>query len=161
MCLTVDRCSSSRPPLSIGSAQEMTSPRQLGDCHLLHCMNEWYPFTNNITLSKYAFELPEIFAYDKVAALFPGWTMGMFGHSPDTVRPVFGKVNGADSIRGTSGIFGPYLGPRRPQTPRCLALTELVRLNLGLSNRAHSGSLPHPYDHHQPSRHQHVTHHPA
>jgi hypothetical protein len=47
-------------------------------------MKEWYPYANNITLSKYAFELPEVFDYDIVREKFPGYTMGMFGHSPDT-----------------------------------------------------------------------------
>jgi len=35
--------------------------RQLGDCHSLRCKEEWYPYANS-TLSKYAFELPEVFA---------------------------------------------------------------------------------------------------
>lgn len=48
-------------------------------------MNEWYPQANNITLSKYAFELQEVFRYDIVKAKFPTWNMGIFGHSPDTV----------------------------------------------------------------------------
>jgi hypothetical protein len=60
--------------------------RQLGDCHDMRCLNEWYPLANNITLSKYAFELPEIFNYDRVKSKFPDWQMGLFGHSPDTVR---------------------------------------------------------------------------
>jgi len=61
--------------------------RQLGDCHSLRCKGEWYPYANS-TLSKYAFELPEVFAYDQVDSQFPGWEMGMFGHSPDTVSPL-------------------------------------------------------------------------
>lgn len=57
--------------------------RQLGDCHDLRCLKEWYPQANNITLSKYAFELNEIFAPETVQK-FPAWEMGLFGHSPDT-----------------------------------------------------------------------------
>ena len=49
-------------------------------------MDEWYPYANNITLSKYAFELRELFSHDKLSSRFPGFTMGLFGHSPDTVR---------------------------------------------------------------------------
>ena len=60
-------------------------PRQIGDCHSLNCFNEWYPQANNITLSKYAFELLEIFDHGKVKARYPDWEMGLFGHSPDTV----------------------------------------------------------------------------
>nr|XP_019009410.1 uncharacterized protein I206_06059 [Kwoniella pini CBS 10737]OCF48191.1 hypothetical protein I206_06059 [Kwoniella pini CBS 10737] len=58
--------------------------QQLGDCHELRCSYEWYPHANNITVSKYAFELLELFDYDKVKAKYPGWEMGLFGHSPDT-----------------------------------------------------------------------------
>ncbi|KAK8849636.1 hypothetical protein IAR55_004971 [Kwoniella newhampshirensis] len=58
--------------------------QQLGDCHSLRCSYEWYPHANNITLSKYAFELLELFDYDKVKAKYPNWNIGMFGHSPDT-----------------------------------------------------------------------------
>jgi hypothetical protein len=59
--------------------------RQLGDCHEFRCFEEWYPQANNITLSKYAFELEEIFSYDRVKTAYPDWEMGIFGHSPDTV----------------------------------------------------------------------------
>ncbi|WWC65775.1 uncharacterized protein I303_108397 [Kwoniella dejecticola CBS 10117] len=58
--------------------------QQLGDCHELRCSYEWYPHANNITVSKYAFELLELFEYDKVKAKYPDWQMGLFGHSPDT-----------------------------------------------------------------------------
>lgn len=60
--------------------------RQLGDCHEFRCFKEWYPQANNITLSKYAFELEEIFSYERVKAAYPDWQMGIFGHNPDTVR---------------------------------------------------------------------------
>jgi hypothetical protein len=60
--------------------------RQLGDCHEFRCFEEWYPQAN-ITLSKYAFELEEIFSYDRVKTAYPEWEMGIFGHSPDTVSP--------------------------------------------------------------------------
>ena len=63
----------------------MTDRRQLGDCHEMRCLKEWYPLANNITVSKYAFELQEIFDFDRVREKFPAWTMGLFGHSPDTV----------------------------------------------------------------------------
>ncbi|WWC92732.1 uncharacterized protein L201_007691 [Kwoniella dendrophila CBS 6074] len=58
--------------------------QQLGDCHELRCSYEWYPHANNITVSKYAFELLELFEHDKVKAKYPDWRMGLFGHSPDT-----------------------------------------------------------------------------
>ncbi|EIW71580.1 hypothetical protein TREMEDRAFT_27838 [Tremella mesenterica DSM 1558] len=58
--------------------------QQLGDCHSLRCMLEWYPQANNITLSKYAFELQEVFEYERVRKEFPNWEMGLFGHNPDT-----------------------------------------------------------------------------
>jgi hypothetical protein len=58
--------------------------RQLGDCHELRCLKEWYPQANNITLSKYAFELNEIFSHDKLVERFPQHEFGLFGHSPDT-----------------------------------------------------------------------------
>ncbi|KAL1413682.1 hypothetical protein Q8F55_001461 [Vanrija albida] len=58
--------------------------QQLGDCHEHRCMKEWYPQANNITLTKYAFELEEIFNYDNVRKHYPNFTMGLFGHSPDT-----------------------------------------------------------------------------
>ncbi|WWD04530.1 hypothetical protein V865_002600 [Kwoniella europaea PYCC6329] len=58
--------------------------QQLGDCHELRCSYEWYPHANNITVSKYAFELLELFEYEKVKTKYPDWEMGLFGHSPDT-----------------------------------------------------------------------------
>jgi hypothetical protein len=36
-------------------------------------------------LSKYAFELRELFGYEAIKEQFPGFEMGVFGHSPDTV----------------------------------------------------------------------------
>jgi hypothetical protein len=62
--------------------------QQLGDCHEFRCFEEWYPQANNITLSKYAFELEEIFTYDRVKEAYPDWEMGIFGHSPDTVSNI-------------------------------------------------------------------------
>ncbi|ORX35459.1 hypothetical protein BD324DRAFT_632928 [Kockovaella imperatae] len=58
--------------------------QQIGDCHNLVCFNEWYPYANNITLSKYAFEIAEIFDHVKVKERYPGYEMGIFGHSPDS-----------------------------------------------------------------------------
>ncbi|ORY34796.1 hypothetical protein BCR39DRAFT_461978 [Naematelia encephala] len=87
--------------------------QQLGDCHELRCMNEWYPQANNITLSKYAFELQEIFAYDNVKRRFPSWEMGIFGHSPDTGNewdywPVsWAKKTAQASVFGFDGSFYP------------------------------------------------------
>jgi hypothetical protein len=87
---------SRRAPLwrsaSTVSASRLTTDRsltcrQLGDCHEFRCFKEWYPQSNNITLSKYAFELEEIFSYDRVKEAYPDWQMGIFGHSPDTVSP--------------------------------------------------------------------------
>ena len=59
--------------------------RQVGDCHSSRCLKEWYTYANNITLSKYAFELQELFNYPDMKERFPGFEMGIFGHSPDTV----------------------------------------------------------------------------
>jgi hypothetical protein len=68
------------------TARTALTHRQVGDCHSERCLKEWYPHANNITLSKYAFELQEIFEYSKVKARFPEFQLGVFGHSPDTVR---------------------------------------------------------------------------
>lgn len=58
--------------------------QQLGDCHDHRCMKEWYPQANNITVTKYAFELEELFGWDNVRKHYPDFHMGLFGHSPDT-----------------------------------------------------------------------------
>ncbi|ADV22474.1 Hypothetical Protein CGB_E3050W [Cryptococcus gattii WM276] len=87
--------------------------QQLGDCHSLRCSYEWYPQSNNITLSKYAFELLELFDYNKVKAKYPDWEMGMFGHSPDTGNewdfwPVtWSKKTSEARIFGFDGSFYP------------------------------------------------------
>ncbi|WWD20263.1 hypothetical protein CI109_104739 [Kwoniella shandongensis] len=87
--------------------------QQLGDCHEYRCTYEWYPHANNITLSKYAFELLELFSYDKVKAKYPRWEMGLFGHSPDTGNewdfyPVPWANKTADAkIFGFDGSFYP------------------------------------------------------
>lgn len=87
--------------------------QQLGDCHEHRCMKEWYPQANNITLTKYAFELEEIFNYENVRKHYPDFTMGLFGHSPDTGNewdfypaPWAGKRNKA-MIFGYDGSFYP------------------------------------------------------
>ncbi|OWZ54426.1 hypothetical protein C349_03544 [Cryptococcus neoformans var. grubii Br795] len=87
--------------------------QQIGDCHSLRCAYEWYPQSNNITLSKYAFELLELFDYDKVKAKYPDWEMGLFGHSPDTGNewdfwPVTWSEKTSDAtIFGFDGSFYP------------------------------------------------------
>ncbi len=58
--------------------------QQLGDCHEHRCLKEWYPQANNITVTKYAFELPELFNLANVRKVYPQFEMGLFGHSPDT-----------------------------------------------------------------------------
>lgn len=58
--------------------------QQLGDCHEHRCLKEWYPHANNITVTKYGFELPELFGLAGVRKVYPGFEMGLFGHSPDT-----------------------------------------------------------------------------
>ncbi|WVQ95996.1 hypothetical protein IAU59_003096 [Kwoniella sp. CBS 9459] len=87
--------------------------QQLGDCHELRCSYEWYPQANNITVSKYAFELLELFEYEKVKAKYPEWEMGLFGHSPDTGNewdfyPVPWSQKTADAkVFGYDGSFYP------------------------------------------------------
>ena len=85
--------------------------RQLGDCHDLRCTHDWYPQANNITLSKYAFELPELFRYEDIKKVHPKFEMGIFGHSPDTANEWdFYPIPWTDrsvSVR----LFG-YDGPR-------------------------------------------------
>lgn len=61
--------------------------QQLGDCHSLRCLKEWYPNVSNITVSKYAFELLELFDYHKLEKLYPGLDMQLYGHSPDSANP--------------------------------------------------------------------------
>lgn len=69
-------------------------------------MQEWYPQANNITLSKYAFELPEIFDHKAVKDKFPTWSMGMFGHSPDTANEWdFWPVKWSEK-KSTATMFG-------------------------------------------------------
>lgn len=60
--------------------------QQLGDCHSLNCLKEWYPRTNNITVTKYAFEMLDIFSWDRVHQMFPNFEMGLFGHSMDSAN---------------------------------------------------------------------------
>ncbi|CDZ97915.1 hypothetical protein [Phaffia rhodozyma] len=64
--------------------------QQLGDCHdgtpENSCMREWMPYLGNVTLSRYAFELTEVFTHQRISKLFPGHTMHLFGHSPDAAK---------------------------------------------------------------------------
>ncbi|BEI83334.1 hypothetical protein CcaverHIS002_0312020 [Cutaneotrichosporon cavernicola] len=60
--------------------------QQLGDCHEHRCLKEWYPQANNITVTKYGFELPELFNLANVRKVYPSFEMGLFGHSPDTAN---------------------------------------------------------------------------
>lgn len=61
--------------------------QQLGDCHELRCTDEWYPHATNITVSKYAFEIPELFDHQRTSQRFPGLDMQLFAHSPDSANP--------------------------------------------------------------------------
>jgi hypothetical protein len=48
---------------------------------------DWFPHQSNITLSRYAFELAEVFTHERIMKNFPGMAMHLFAHSPDAVRP--------------------------------------------------------------------------
>ncbi|KAJ9107158.1 hypothetical protein QFC19_002818 [Naganishia cerealis] len=61
--------------------------QQLGDCHHLNCLKEWYPNVSNITVIKYAFEMLELFNEDRLAHMYPGLDRQLFGHSPDSANP--------------------------------------------------------------------------
>ncbi|WVQ75041.1 hypothetical protein IAR50_004650 [Cryptococcus sp. DSM 104548] len=114
--------------------------QQLGDCHELRCSYEWYPQANNITLSKYAFELPELFEYSKVKAKYPDWEMGLFGHSPDTANewdfwPVRWNDKKADAnIFGYDGSFYPIR----------TTVTNHIRELEGSDQKPLVGRHPHP-----------------
>ncbi|ODN78592.1 hypothetical protein L202_04199 [Cryptococcus amylolentus CBS 6039] len=114
--------------------------QQLGDCHELRCSYEWYPQANNITLSKYAFELPELFEYSKVKAKYPDWEMGLFGHSPDTANewdfwPVKWNEKKADAkIFGYDGSFYPIR----------TTVTNNIRDLEGSDQKPLVGRHPHP-----------------
>lgn len=47
---------------------------------------DWFPYQSNITLSRYAFELSEVFTHERIMKNFPGMAMHLFAHSPDAVR---------------------------------------------------------------------------
>jgi hypothetical protein len=64
----------------------LTPHRQLGDCHSLNCLHEWYPNVSNITVTKYGFEMLELFNPDRLAHEFPGMEPQLFGHSPDSAN---------------------------------------------------------------------------
>lgn len=87
--------------------------QQLGDCHEHRCLKEWYHQSNNITVTKYAFELPEIFEFDQIRDRFPSFNMGLFGHSPDTANewdfyPVrWAEKTAKAAIFGFDGGFYP------------------------------------------------------
>ncbi|EJU06056.1 hypothetical protein DACRYDRAFT_73322 [Dacryopinax primogenitus] len=78
---------------------------QLGDCHSKirwvwmpdhdmevdhdpdhSCVQWFYPWQGNITVSKYAFEMLEVFKWDRLRRLYPGMQMQLFGHSPDSAN---------------------------------------------------------------------------
>ncbi|GHJ89456.1 hypothetical protein NliqN6_5858 [Naganishia liquefaciens] len=61
--------------------------QQLGDCHSLNCLREWYPNVSNITVTKYGFEMLELFNRDRLAHAFPDAEAQLFGHSPDSANP--------------------------------------------------------------------------
>lgn len=60
--------------------------QQLGDCHSLNCFKEWYPYTSNITVTKYAFEMLDIFNPERLKKEHPEMSMHLFGHSPDSAN---------------------------------------------------------------------------
>lgn len=60
--------------------------QQIGDCHSLNCFKEWYPYTSNITVTKYAFEMLEIFNPERLKQHYPDMDMHLFGHSPDSAN---------------------------------------------------------------------------
>lgn len=55
----------------------------------LYTHKEWMPYLGNITLSRYAFELTEVFTHERITRIYPGHQMHLFGHSPDAVRIPF------------------------------------------------------------------------
>lgn len=59
---------------------------EIGDCHYDTCIKEWFPYHGNITVSKYAFELIEMFDYPRLRDLYPGFPMQLFAHSPDVAN---------------------------------------------------------------------------
>lgn len=61
--------------------------RQLGDCHSLNCLKEWYPNVSNITVTKYGFEMLELFNPDRLKHSYPSLDPQLFGHSPDSANP--------------------------------------------------------------------------
>ncbi|KAJ9112668.1 hypothetical protein QFC22_006170 [Naganishia vaughanmartiniae] len=60
---------------------------QLGDCHSLNCLHEWYPNVSNITVTKYAFEMLELFNENRLAHMYPNLERQLFGHSVDSANP--------------------------------------------------------------------------
>lgn len=87
--------------------------QQLGDCHELRCMDEWYPHASNITVTKYAFEVPELFEPGRMSQRFSGLEMQLYGHSPDSANPwdfwpIAWKDKVADArVFGFDGSFYP------------------------------------------------------
>lgn len=57
--------------------------------HSILSEQDWFPYQSNVTLSRYAFELNEVFTYDRITKNFPGMQMHLFAHSPDAVCPTF------------------------------------------------------------------------
>ncbi|KAL7425098.1 hypothetical protein Q5752_000786 [Cryptotrichosporon argae] len=79
--------------------------QQIGDCHSLRCLDEWYVGAN-ITAVKYAFELQEVFGWDRIKSMYPDMAAPLFGHSPDTGNPWdFWPVPWSEKKRRAS-IFG-------------------------------------------------------
>ncbi|WRT69629.1 uncharacterized protein IL334_006618 [Kwoniella shivajii] len=117
--------------------------QQLGDCHELRCSYEWYPHANNITVSKYAFELLELFEHDKVKAKYPDWQMGMFGHSPDTGNEWdFYPVRWADKTAHAK-VFG-YDGSFYPIRTTVTDYLRLIEVEPNLPERTVISRHPHP-----------------
>jgi hypothetical protein len=60
--------------------------QQIGDCHSLNCFKEWYPYSSNITVTKYAFEMLDVYNPERLKASYPDMSMHLFGHSPDSAN---------------------------------------------------------------------------
>lgn len=51
----------------------------------MRLLQDWFPYQSNITLSRYAFELTDVFTHERIMKNFPGMDMHLFAHSPDAV----------------------------------------------------------------------------
>lgn len=111
--------------------------RQLGDCHSFNCLKEWYPNVSNITVTKYAFEMLEIFNPDRLEHSFPALDQQLLAHSPDSAN---------------SWDFWPIPWQERTTDVKMFGFTGSCKLN----HWPHAliadsfNSLPYPSNHHRP-----------